>query len=360
MVSRWSDFEPTWGGRIRCTITILVGLLGVAATLPTSALAVVPTNDNYLSSWTIPDPQFVPRFQPLAEVSRTVAEDTTGAGTQSDLFNPNSQGLAFGGGGPEPSACNHVSYGATIWYDLHPDVPMGVQLVATGYPSAIAIYQYNAQTAQLDRQSVLCQTSATSSNTFPVLGDLKAGKAYTVQVGGLQSGAGFFSGPLQFTVNLFPDHDGDGQVDGVDKCPFLPGVARFGGCPPAIVPRPTYSYNSAGSGLRLNDLIVGSIPGGARVEASCRRCGVRQVVMAGPRANSVTLRSFAGVTMPAGAHLELWVTKNAATGRAGQTSIFRFGAIGSYINLTVKNSALGSRVLRCLMPGSLKPRRSCP
>ena len=52
---------------------------------------------------------------------------------------------------------------------------MGVQLIASGFPTAIAIYQYNAHTAMLERKSVLCQTAPTNTNTFPVLGDLKAG-----------------------------------------------------------------------------------------------------------------------------------------------------------------------------------------
>jgi hypothetical protein len=235
-----------------------------------------------------------------------------------------------------------------------------VQLIASGYPSAIAIYQYNARTAMLDRKSVLCQTTASTTNTFPVLGDLQAGKAYTVQVGGLQNGAAFFAGPLQITFNLFPDHDGDSQVDGVDNCPFLKGVMRFDGCPPTIDATPGFSYRNAGSGVRLTSLVVTSVPGGARVEARCRQCGVREVEIAGRRASSVALNRFVGVTMPTGAHLEIWVTKSAVTGKVGQSSIYRFGAIGRYANYTVKNSALGSRVLRCLLPGSLKPRRSCP
>jgi hypothetical protein len=350
----------SWRGRLGLTISVVVVLIGVAITLPPFAFAAAPTNDNYLSSWVIPDPQFVPRFRTVPEVTRTVAQDTTGATTQSDLFNPNKQGLAFGGGGAEPLACNHIRYGSTVWYDLHPDVPMGVQLIASGYPSAIAIYQYNARTAMLQRKSVLCQTTGADTNTFPVLGDLKAGKAYTVQVGGLQNGPGFFAGPLQVTFNLFPDHDADSQVDGVDNCPFLEGVRRFDGCPPTINSIPSFNYRTAGSGVRLTSLVVTSVPGGARVEARCRQCGARQVVIAGKRANSVTLSHFVGVTMPAGSHLEVWITKSAVTGKAGQSSEYRFGAIGRYANYTVKNSALGSRVLRCLLPGSLKPRRSCP
>lgn len=329
-------------------------------TLPSSAPAATATNDNYLSSWVIPDAQVVARFRRVPEVSQTVTEDTTAATTQPDLFNPNKEGLAFGGGGPEPSTCAHMAYGSTVWYDLHPNVPMGVQLVAAGYPTAIAIYEYNARSAQLDRKSVLCRETATSSNTFPVLGDLKAGKAYTVQVGGLQNGAGFFAGPLQVTFNLFPDHDADGQVDGVDNCPFLRGVMRFDGCPPTINVTPGFTYNTAGSGVRLTSLVVNAIPGGARVEARCRQCGVRQVQVAGRHTTSVALSRFVGVTMPPGAHLEVWVTKSAVTGKARRSSIYRYGAIGRYANYTVKNAALGSRVLRCLLPGSLKPRRSCP
>ena len=219
---------------------------------------------------------------------------------------------------------------------------MGVQLIASGYPSAIAIYEYNARTAQLNRKSVLCQTAATNTNTFPVLGDLKAGKAYTVQVGGLQNGAGFFAGPLQVTFNLFPDHDGDGQVDGIDKCPFLQGVMRFGGCPPTIVPRPTYNYKGVGSGLRLTERDR-KMDSGRRSRGGSLSTVWSAAGRGGrPACNSVTLSRFAGLTMPAGAHLEIWVTKSAVTGKAGQSSIYRFGAIGSYINLTVKNGALGN------------------
>src|ERR1700749_252920 len=172
----------SWRGRVRLTFSAGAVRFGVAITLPQPASAAAPTNDNYLSSWVIPDAQFIPRFRPVSEVTRTVAQDTTGATTQPDLFNPNKQGLAFGGGGVEPLACNHVSYGSTVWYDLHPDVPMGVQLIASGFPSAIAIYQYNGRTAMLERKSVLCQTAPTNTHTVTVLGNIQPGKADTLQV----------------------------------------------------------------------------------------------------------------------------------------------------------------------------------
>ena len=88
---------PTWRGRIRLTISVAAVLIGAVITLPQPASAATVSNDNYLSSWVIPDAQFIPRFRPVPEVTRTIAEDTTGTTTQPDLFNPNKQGLAFGG-----------------------------------------------------------------------------------------------------------------------------------------------------------------------------------------------------------------------------------------------------------------------
>ena len=59
--------------------------------------------------------------------------------------------------------------------------------------------------------------------------------------------------------------------------------------------------------------------------------------------------------MAAGDKLEIWVTK-----RATGTGNYRYGAFGSYISYTFNSGTLGDRVLRCLMPGSLTPRQTCP
>ena len=37
----------------------------------------------------------------------------------------------------------------------------------------------------------------------------------------------------------------------LDNCPFLKGVMRFDGCPPAINSIPSFNYRNAGSGVRL-------------------------------------------------------------------------------------------------------------
>ena len=182
-------------------------------------------------------------------MTRTVTEDTTGTTTQVDLFNPDKAGHPFGGGGAEPTTCAGVRYGSTVWFDLHPNVPIGVQLVASGYPSVVAVYQYNARTAQLDRKSVFCRVANSVTNTFTLPEELSKGKPYTVQVGGLRNGAAFSAGSLNLTINLFPDHDGDQVSDGIDKCPFLAGT--LGGCPPALHPTAHFNYVPAGSGLRL-------------------------------------------------------------------------------------------------------------
>ena len=52
----------------------------------------------------------------------------------------------------------------------------------------------------------------------------------------MQTASGIGGGPLDFKVTFFPDHDGDGVLDGNDDCLTLKGVQRFGGCPPEIVP----------------------------------------------------------------------------------------------------------------------------
>lgn len=85
-----------------------VGALWLAA-----PAAAVPINDNYLSSLRLNDPGTrLNRTETLRAVS-----DTTGATVQSDVFAPPMMGAPA-----EPTICQGVSYGATIWYDFHPDV----------------------------------------------------------------------------------------------------------------------------------------------------------------------------------------------------------------------------------------------
>src|SRR4051812_43029217 len=92
-----------------------------AAGTPAVAAAAPPDNDNYLASTAVV----------LDSTTFSATADTTEATTQPDLFNPNRDGQPLGGGDPEPTTCNGVSFGKTVWYDLAPPVGLGMQLRAT-------------------------------------------------------------------------------------------------------------------------------------------------------------------------------------------------------------------------------------
>ena len=72
---------------MRLPLLITAALLA----LPATAAAAPPPNDNYLASTTIASQEY------------RDSVDTTEATTQPDLFNPNRDGLPFGGGDPEPT-----------------------------------------------------------------------------------------------------------------------------------------------------------------------------------------------------------------------------------------------------------------
>src|SRR4051794_16906010 len=93
--------------RIRTLLAAAVAVAWSTAGAAT-ALAVPPGNDNYLASLTINEPGgSLP-----AQFAATV--DTTEATTQPDLFDPNREGLPFGGGQPEPTRCpGGPAYGKT-------------------------------------------------------------------------------------------------------------------------------------------------------------------------------------------------------------------------------------------------------
>lgn len=313
-----------------------------------------PLNDNYLASTIIPQAATT-GFQ-LATYSDT--QDTTSATTQTDLFNPDRSGLPFGGGGPEPLTCNSVTYGNTVWYDLHPKVAVGVDLKASGFLNVIALYEWSKRTSKIIRR-VGCQvsTSATQTNDFIVRvpRELTKNHVYTVQVGGVQTATGIAAGSLAFSATFFPDHDGDTIYDPLDSCPTLAGVPSSGGCPPTISPVLSSSYlGPVASAISITRFEVTLVPGRARVEARCS-CGLHQTVTSAAHANSVALTSFVGARLPLGSTVEIWTTK-APTGQG----LYKFGAFGAYRKYTVSSTGFGAPVKRCLMPGSTTPRLQCP
>jgi hypothetical protein len=309
-----------------------------------------PLNDNYLSSLIIPQAATTGS----SDLTFTDNRDTTDATTQSDLFNPDQNGMPFGGAGPEPVTCDGATYGKTIWYDLHPRIPEEVEFEASGFPTVISVYQWSPTTSLITRR-LSCQLSNGSLNDYAFPFELQAHMLYTVQIGGLQQPAGFAGGPLEFTATIFPDHDGDGRVDEIDACPNLAGVPQLAGCPPRLRPSIGLSWTGSGASVSVAQFNVSQIPGGTRVEARCGPCGLDQVATTGPHSSSVAFPAFVGRTLQPGTKLQLWVTK-----RPSGTGLYRYGAIGAYVSYVVKSGSIGGRVNRCLMPGSRTPRVTCP
>jgi hypothetical protein len=313
-----------------------------ALTCPALAAAAPPPNDNYLASTSISDTQ-----RPLPpEYSDSI--DTSEATTQSDLFNPDKDGLPLGGGDPEPTSCapGGPAYGKTAWWDFRPQSPGGVEIKASGsFDVVVAVYEWSSDTSKITRR-VRCQNAAPGSETV-LLPTVRKDRNYTVQVGG----AGATGGPLQFALSYFRDRDGDGVLDDEpDKCLSRPGIRRFGGCPPELRAAPRFSYDRSGSGLIIRALTVDDVPKNGTAEVRCGRCG-RKVSKKARKTGSVKLTRFLGRSVRAGDKIEVRVTmpRRAKSGR------YRFGAFGRYYRYPVTAAGFGKRTVRCLNPGSRKP-----
>ena len=173
---------------------IPVLIAAVALSLPASAAAAPPPNDNYLASTTINRAN----GSMASEYSDSV--DTTEATTQPDLFDPNRDGLPFGGGDPEPTSCGDgTSFGKTAWWDFRPPSPGGIQIKANGgFDVVVAVYTWSSTTSRITR-TVRCQNDAAGSEDL-VIPSVRKGTNYTVQVGG----AGDTGGPRELRADLVP------------------------------------------------------------------------------------------------------------------------------------------------------------
>jgi hypothetical protein len=292
------------------------------ASAPAVASAVPPVNDNYLSSL------------PLDKVEFTATTDTSEATTQAELFNPNRDGQPLGGGGPEPLDCKGIPFGKTVWYDLAPQVNGGVQIRASGFQTVVAVYEWSPQNSQITRL-VDCTTNG---GVDDLLLNVEGKKNYTIQVGG----AGGAGGALTFKADFFPDTDGDGVLDDQpDKCKTVPGIERFGGCPPELKVVPSIGFDGSASGITIKRLIVDRVPKGAKVVAKCRGCG-SQTIKA-KRFGRVALSKLVGKSVAAGTKIEIRVT----LGKTG-SGTYVHGATGSYFEWPVRAGGLGARLTRCL------------
>ena len=316
---------------MRIASTLLATAVSLVAAAP--ALAAPPVNDNYLASLPVDRADFVTTF------------DTTEATTQPDLFNPSRDGQPLGGGSTENTMCKGTGFGRTVWFDL--TTPNGgaaeISATAPGFTPVVAVYEWSESNSQITR---LVDCSIVPGGRLQL--ELERGGNYTIQVGGV-GGAG---GAATLNVDYFADRDGDGEFDALDKCPDVPGIARFGGCPPELRVAPSLSWEPTGSGIRISRLAVDRVPKGARVVAKCSGCGSQTVRV--KKTGTVTLNKLVGKTVRAGRNVEIRVT----LGRTGRGN-YRFGATGSYFKWPVRVDGLGKRVSRCIKAGTASKVESC-
>ena len=247
-------------------LAVLAAACAATLALPATAAAVPPLNDNYLQSTVATNDS-----QTLSLPSQwtdPTPPDTTEATTQTDLFNPDLDGNPGSGGGAEPLTCNGTPISKTVWYDLHPPTYGGVELTPSGFDMTVAVYEYNRD-SRITRQ-VLCQNDK-ATTTEDVLFDVKKGRQYTVQIGGV-NGAG---GTLSFELLYFRDSDNDGTLNAApDECPGIRG-SRSDGCPPTLNALPRYSTSGpdarAGCRWRASSRAPRSRPAAPAAAASSPR-----------------------------------------------------------------------------------------
>lgn len=322
---------------------LVLGTAGLVGA-PGSAGAVPPANDHYLASTVMRTPAggFPTRW--------TATVDTTEATTQGDLFQPDRDGAPLGGGPPEPLLCGAATVGKTVWFDFTPPVDGGIEVSAQGFDTSIAVYRYDVRSSGLEKL-LGCSATPGIGETFVVPHRVIAGRSYTVQVGGAGEGTAAAAGALQFGFQFFADRDGDSILDAQpDRCPDLPGVSSYGGCPPPLKPTVTYSYAPAGGGIKLTRLIVGGAPKGASIRVSAGGRTAKASGDGGP----VKIGKLAGATVRNGGALLVRVTMP----RSGEGQ-YRYGAVGAHYRYPVSSGRVGTRTERCTLPGSSKPRKSC-
>lgn len=304
-------------------LALALGLL----ILPAAALgqSAPPDNDNYLSSRAFNEPG-----TRLNSTERLIVERNTSLATiQGDVFSPPNNG-----GPPEPTTCDGVSYGKTVWFDFFPHVTGLASLRASGFDAVIRVVPFNRQTFAPNFQRSLC-SNASSTTTEDYAVEVAKGRSYTVQVGGVNNAGG----DLEFELNFFGDPDRDGVVGEQDDCPRLEGAASRDGCPLRLRAESRLRALPTASGIELLSLNV-SANRKSRIAVRCRGCP-GQV----KRGKSARFPRLAGRELPAGSKLEIRVTRK--------------GAFGSYTAFRIVRGNLGKKVTRCMNPGSRKLRRKC-
>jgi hypothetical protein len=313
--------------RVAIATALVFGLLtaGAVATHVPGA----PPNDDYLQSFALNDDgSRLERKDTLKDI-----RDTANASVQDDVFTPPRDG-----GPAEVTECDGARYGKTIWYDFYPDVAGVVRIKANGYDAVISVIRFDRKTGEPRFSGRACINDS-SSTQEEMLTRVKKGRAYTVQLGGVNDA----SGSLEFLFDFLADTDADGVLDDVDRCPRVKGRGRPSGCPLRVRAEPLLRARPVPGGIEVVGLAV-TPTRASRVEVSCSR-GCRTEVKRAKRGNvRLRFKRVRGERLAAGSKLVIRATRRRA--------------FGAYIAYRIRDGNF-TKIERCLRPGSSKPRRRC-
>jgi hypothetical protein len=302
---------------------VIVATLGLSASASAPAAApqacanAAPCNDNYLSSLVLNAPGTrLNRTSTLKDV-----RNTSTATVQANVFNP-CGATTCPQGPPETTSCGAVSYGKTIWYDLHPDTAGTISVRTSGFDNVITLYRYSNDQAS---PSYLVPDSAhrvcVHQSSFPseeLVAPVQKGASYTVQIGGVVSaqapaGAG---GPLQALFDFFPKP------------------------PRRLSAQTTLTAKATSNGIQLVGLSVST----ARAAKVAVDCGGFCRPTSKSKHATEQFGELRGTSLPAGSALTIRVTAPHSIGALIRYKVGR----GSFTKQTF-----------CTEPGSRKPRTKC-
>ena len=238
--------------------------------------------------------------------SRGDTVDTRRATTQRDLLVPG----ATPSGIAEPTTCNGVSYGKTVWYDFIPHVDGDVLLQASafGFNPAIRVIRFDRRTFKPIAQ-LGCATQLVSGLVQIGVKGARRNVGYSVQVGGVRSTGGV----LEFDLNFRPYR--------------VRAKARL-----RIRPTPT--------GVQVVSLVVRPSRT-ARMGVRCRPgCGRHS-----KRGRKATFKRLAGKRLRAGSRILINVTRPDMN--------------GTHLAIRITRGSFRDPVERCLRAGSRRTSRSC-
>jgi hypothetical protein len=294
---------------VRTTALLTCAVLALATATATAGAQSDAPGDSYLNAFHL-NPGTDDAPQPVPATGASFAADTTGYGTQSDIYNP-----PRSGGVAEPNTCASTSYGRTAWAWLYTERWVQADVRANGaFDSVLAVMPFSSPRApRLEVRGGVCVNRSNGpAEDFGADRPILAPGWYAIQVGGV-AGAG-------------------GQV----------GVSVALAEPPRVAAQVRATSKRRPGGAAVTVRV--SAPRGAEVAFRCVR---RKCVLPGSRTVTRSrLRAYlSGAVVPNGARLELRVSQA--------------GHIGAYFAWEVRNGRLGRVLARCTEPASTRPSKRC-